>query len=142
MQFIISSGGASKNKRHIDFRTPAQKKRQLNKDEKKTNKPQVYTPCEDALQAFFHGLSLLPQKAAILRILYDYAHEFVPLSCNAKFPKPLSELYKPEELSSPYLPLLTKCEEVFVSIAINIYLCHTVCQNHHIIVILDFTIGM
>ena len=55
-----------------------------------------HPPGQDELQSFYHRISQCSSKPAILSLIPQYAHDFVPKTRLHTFPKPLSSLYQPK----------------------------------------------
>ena len=78
----------------------------------------ITPPSESDMSIFFKKISEAKAKPAILKITLPYAHNFIPILSNPKFPAPLTELYNTDMLNSSYLDLIWECEKVFESLKV------------------------
>ena len=118
----------------INFSTPAQKRKQLLKNDR-TDTPAsseelpqakkkgfvALKPTEDERDAFFKELSQCKEKPVILSLIPGYNEPYIPLYEAGKVMKPLTELYSAAALKLSYPDLLQKCEEIYevVSFSFN-----------------------
>ena len=64
------------------------------------------------LQAFYSELSKCGCKPAILSLVTEHAHMYIPKSSSPNYPKPLQSLYDPKFLKLGYTDLLSTCAKV------------------------------
>ena len=74
------------------------------------------------MATFFATLNLAEKKPGILRVLDDYAANFIPISQQPQFPSPLGNLFDPDTYGIGYLDLLERCESAFDKIVVSVYL--------------------
>lgn len=74
------------------------------------------------MATFFAALNLAEKKPGILRVLDDYASNFIPVSQQPQFPSPLDNLFDPDTYGIGYLDLLEKCESTFDQIRVSVNL--------------------
>ncbi|XP_072044161.1 uncharacterized protein [Amphiura filiformis] len=76
-------------------------------------------PTKAELDECYASLDRCEQKPAILRVLDDYAKNFIPVSRDSRFPRALGYLYNPDTLELGYLDLLTECERVYSTVQVT-----------------------
>ena len=117
---------------HIDFSTPAQKRKQLLKNNEadtpassdkltsaKKKGLMVLKPSEDDKDAFLKELSQCKEKPVILSLIPGYNERYVPLYEAGNVMKPLTELHSAAALKLSYPDLLEKCEEIYETISFS-----------------------
>ena len=72
-----------------------------------------YHPSPDELQSFYLKISKCNSKPAILSLIPQHAHEFVPKSTLPTFPKPLLSLYQPSFAQLDFADLLSASAKVY-----------------------------
>ena len=110
--------------KEIDFTSAQGKKRKLDEVlecteimEKTTVSKGGTAPTDDEMELFFRNLSKCGTKPAILSLIPEYTHNYVPKTSLPNFPEPLTSLQKPEYLELNYLDLLDVCENISVQIS-------------------------
>ena len=86
---------------------------------RKTKCSTIPAPTQAELDACYAKLFSCDKKPAVLRVLDNYADQFIPLSRNPTYPKSLSYLYNPATLDMDYLQLLEECERVFADVKVK-----------------------
>jgi hypothetical protein len=108
----------------INFTAPATKRRRrpCNDNEQSTSttpaKSQILLPpTDEQLSKFYHALSKVEGKPAILSLHPDYSDSYI--IDNNKLSTPLSSLFDESCMNLPYHHLLTKCDLVFKEIKVS-----------------------
>ena len=117
---------------HIDFSTPAQKRKQLlindeadtstSSDEPPPTKKKVFVvskPSEEEKEAFYAELSQCKGKPVILSLIPDFNESYIPLYETGKTMKPLTELHSTAALKLSYPDLLQKYEELYETVSFS-----------------------
>ena len=73
-------------------------------------------PSQPETDEFFSKLHLTGTKSIIPSITSPYSEDFVPVSMQGAFPKPLTNLYDESHLNLEYKDLLQKCKDVSISL--------------------------
>ena len=66
-------------------------------------------PTTEECDKFFAVLNTAQNKPAILKVIPEYADQFIPNYSKKVLPPPLTQLYRPEYLQLDYLSLLNVC---------------------------------
>ena len=116
----------------IDFTSAKHKKRKLDEaidsnnlpviSSSSTQDPVCEVSTEEEKEAFYRELSLADTKPAILSLIPEYSHAYIPKISLPEFPLPLTALYNPNFLKLGYDELLHKCESVNVIVTSNMSL--------------------
>ena len=81
-----------------------------------SHKTDIPPPSQPETDEFFSKLHATGTKSVILSITNPYSEEFVPVSMQGAFPKPLTDLYDESCLNLEYKDLLQKCKDVSISL--------------------------
>ena len=79
-------------------------------------------PTEEEKSAFYRELSQANTKPAILSLIPEYSHAYIPKTSLPEFPQPLIALYDPNFLKLGYHELLQKCVSVSIVVSPNMTL--------------------
>ena len=81
-----------------------------------SHKTDILPPSQPETDEFFSKLHATGTKFIMLSITNLYSEEFVPVSMQGAFPKPLTDLYDESYLNLEYKDLLQKCKDVSISL--------------------------
>ena len=113
---------------HINFSTPAKKRRSMIDDESvelyksaaaPASSSKIPKPTQDELNDLYKQLDGIGRRPVLLSILPGYSDKFVPESETGILPPTLLSLFNEEFLELSYLELLKTCEESFASIRVT-----------------------
>ena len=76
---------------------------------------------DEEMSTLFATLNQCKTKPQILRVLGNYADQFVPIYEQSKYPEPLSSLYAYAQLKVGYLDLLSHYEVIFDTIKVHFF---------------------